>query len=131
LSFGNGFFSGTLAPSIIYELEPPLALGVGLNGTYNSLRDQYRSSILGASLIALYDIIPQIQVSSEFEQLRVQRIYDVEFQIPNETYWYPALFVGAGWRQQNVTIGIRYDVLYDSDKSIYANAYLPFIRVYF
>jgi len=34
LSFGDGFFSGTLAPSAIYEFNNQFALGIGLNGTY-------------------------------------------------------------------------------------------------
>ena len=30
-----------------------------------------------------------------------------------------------------VTVGIRFDVLYDSNRSLYANEWSPFIRVYF
>ena len=31
LSFGDGFFSGTLAPSAIYEFNSSFAAGIGLN----------------------------------------------------------------------------------------------------
>ncbi|MBT8273653.1 MAG: alpha-ketoglutarate decarboxylase, partial [Bacteroidia bacterium] len=67
-----------------------------------------------------------------FEQLHVNRNFDENF-VSNldDTYWYPALFLGAGYRTGNVTVGIRYDVLYDEDKSIYADPWIPFIRVYF
>ena len=41
------------------------------------------------------------------------------------------LFIGAGYRSGNVTFGIRYDVLYDEKKSIYADAWVPFVRVFF
>ena len=131
LSFGNDFFGGTLAPSAIYDFDEKLSLGVGLTGSYNRQKNFYKSTILGGSLIGLYNIIPQLQVSAEFEELHVTRKYDSRLTTINDDFWYPALFVGAGFRQQNFTIGIRYDVLYDNGKSIYANAYVPFVRVYF
>jgi len=131
LSFGDGFFSGSLAPSAVYDFNDQFSAGVGLNGTYNSLKNQYSSTIVGGSVLALYNVIPQLQISTEFEQLNVSRNYDNSIAIADENYWYPALFVGAGFRQQNFTIGIRYDVLYDNGKSVYASAYVPFVRVYF
>lgn len=131
LSFGDGFFSGTLAPSAIYDFNEQFSAGVGLNGTYNSLRNQYNSTIIGGSVIALYNVIPQLQLSTEFEQLHVSRNYDNSIALADQNYWYPALFLGAGFRQQNFTIGLRYDVLFDNDRSVYASAYIPFVRVYF
>ncbi len=59
------------------------------------------------------------------------RSYDDILNLEDEQYWYPALFIGAGYRSQNFTMGIRYDILYDDAKSIYANAWMPFVRVYF
>lgn len=129
LSFGDGFFSGTLAPSAIYQFNNQFAAGIALTGTYNSLRNNYTSTILGGSLIGLYNLIPEIQLSAEFEELNVTRNF--EYNIPNTNYWYPALFLGAGFHTNNFTIGIRYDVLYESEKSIYAEAWAPFVRIYF
>ena len=131
LSFGDGFFSGTLAPSAIYEFNNDVALGVGLNGTYNQQKDIYKSSILGGSLIGLFSPVNEIQLSAEFEELHVNRKFDSYLNLENDTYWSPALFFGAGYRSGNVTFGIRYDVLYDKNKSIYANAWTPFLRFYF
>ncbi len=131
LSFGDGFFSGTLAPSAIYELNDQFSMGVGLNGTYNTLKNTYSSTIIGGSVLTLFNVIQEIQLSAEFEELNVSREYDSSLGIEDDNYWYPALFVGAGFRQGNFTIGIRYDVLYDEGKSIYADAYMPFVRVYF
>lgn len=131
VSFGDGFFSGTLAPSAIYDVSKEFSVGVGLNGTYNSLKNTYNSTIIGGSLLSLYNVIPQIQLSAEFEELNVTRNYESDLNIEDENYWYPALFVGAGYRTQNVTVGVRYDVLYDENKSVYANAWAPFFRVYF
>ncbi|MEM7085163.1 MAG: alpha-ketoglutarate decarboxylase [Bacteroidota bacterium] len=141
LSFGNGFFSGTLAPSAIYDFNEQFSAGVGLNGTYNTLKPTdrnfgYSSTILGGSILTLFNVIPEIQLSSEFEQLYVTRKYDTGNTdtlavVEDDRYWYPALFLGAGYRTNNVTVGIRYDVLYDEGRSIYANAWAPFFRVYF
>lgn len=131
LSFGDGFFSGTLAPSAIYEFNNQVALGLGINGTYNSQKDVYKSTILGGSIIGLFNPADAIQLSAEFEELHVNRKYESFYNLPNDTYWSPALFVGAGYRSGNVTLGIRYDLLYDEDKSIYANAWAPFLRFYF
>lgn len=131
LSFGNGFFSGTLAPSAIYEFNDYVALGVGLNGTYNSFRNNYSSTIVGGSVISLFNPIPELQLSAEFEELYVSRNYDSFLGLEDENYWYPALFLGAGFRNGPVTVGIRYDVLFDDDRSVYADAWIPFVRVFF
>ncbi len=131
MSFSNGFFSGTLAPSAIYEVNDQIAFGVGLNGTYNSLEDNYKSTIIGGSLLTFFNIIPELQLSAEFEELNVHRKYDNRLNIEDDNYWYPALFLGAGFRNNNITFGIRYDVLYDEEQSIYADPWAPFVRVYF
>lgn len=131
LSFGDGFFSGTLAPSAIYEFNQYFAMGLGLNGTYNSLKNRYNSTIFGGSILTMVSPIREIQFSAEFEQLKVSRNWDGNLGIADENYWYPALFIGAGYRAQNVTIGFRYDILYDANSSIYANAWAPFVRVFF
>ena len=131
LSFGDGFFSGTLAPSAVYDFNEQFSFGLGLNGTYNKQKGLYKSTIVGGSILGLYNVIPQLQISAEFEELHVNRNYDNSIFLLDDNYWYPALFLGAGFRQQNFTIGLRYDVLYSSSKSVYASAYVPFVRVYF
>lgn len=136
LSFGDGFFSGTLAPSAIYRFDEKLGVGAGLNMSYNTEKNFYESYILGTSIIGLYNVIPQLQFSMEFEQLYVNRDFEEGYvdeygNDPDESYWYPGLYLGAGFNAGNVTMGLRFDVLYDSDKSIYGNAYNPFVRFYF
>ena len=131
LSFGDGFFSGSLSPSAIYQFDEQFALGLGLNGAYSSFKNRYNSTIVGGSVIGLYNVIPEIQFSAEFEELNVTRKYKYAEGNVTDNYWYPALFVGVGFHSNNFTVGIRYDVLYDRDKSIYADAYIPFVRIYF
>lgn len=131
LSFGDGFFSGTLAPSAVYDFDENFSLGLGLNGTYNSSENFYTATIFGGSILALYNVIPQLQVSAEFEELFVNRNYENSQPFLDESYSTPALFLGAGFRQKNITFGVRYDALFNENKSIYASSFTPFVRVYF
>lgn len=132
LNFGNGFFSGSLAPNALYRFNPYVATGIGANFSYSSQKDVFKSTVLGGSIIGLFNPYREIQISTEFEQLHVSRKFDDNFVTNlDENYWYPALFLGAGYTNGNVTIGIRYDVLYDKDKSIYNEAWMPFVRFSF
>ncbi|GAA4800520.1 alpha-ketoglutarate decarboxylase [Litoribaculum gwangyangense] len=131
LNFGDGFFSATLAPSAIYEFNNYFALGLGLNATFNNQKSVYKSTILGGSLISLFNVIPELQLSAEFEELNVNRRYNVNLNIPDDNYWSPALFLGAGYRSGNITFGVRYDVLFDRERSIYLDPWAPFMRFYF
>ena len=131
LNFGDGFFSATIAPSAIYEFDKNFSLGLGLNATFNNQKNVYKSTILGGSIVGLYNVIREIQISAEFEQLNVNRRYNVNLNISEDNYWIPAFYLGAGYRSGNVTFGIRYDLLYDDEKSIYADPWAPFVRFYF
>ncbi len=131
LSFGSNFFSGSISPSAIYRFNEMFATGTSLIFSYNKEKYVYESYIIGASVLGLFNPIPQVQISAEFEQLYINRTFDSRFSNPDEKYWYPGLYVGAGFNTGPVTMGIRFDVLYDEQRSIYASAYNPFVRVYF
>jgi len=129
LNFGSGFTDLTVAPSAIYNFNQYIAAGVGLQGSYVRVRDNYESYIYGGSLIALATPIKQIQVSAELEQLRVNT--DFSGIDINDNFWNTALYLGVGYRADNVTIGVRYNVLYRESRSVYSEPFMPFIRVYF
>ncbi|NJX14463.1 alpha-ketoglutarate decarboxylase [Tamlana crocina] len=131
LNFSDNFFSGTVTPSAIYQFNRSFAAGLGLNATFNSQKNTYKSTILGGSLIALSNIFNAFQLSAEFEQLHVNRRYNVNLNIEDDSYWSPALFFGVGYRSGNVTFGVRYNVLHDSNRSIYTDPWMPFVRFYF
>ena len=131
LSFGNNFFSGTLAPSAIYQFNPQFALGVALSGSYSTQKYYYKSTILGGSILGLYNPISQLQLSASFEENYVTVDWDSRTEFADQDYWYPSLFLGVGYQTKNVTMGIRFDVLYDNSKSTYAEPWMPFVRVYF
>lgn len=128
LSIGSGFTNIVVAPSVIYDINDYFSAGVGVQGSYVNWKNNFESYIYGASLIALVNPIEQIQLSAELEQLRVNTTYQDNFK---DNFWNTALFVGAGYRANNITVGIRYNVLFDEKKNVYNEAFMPFIRVYF
>lgn len=129
LSIGSGFTNIVVAPSVIYDVNEYFSAGVGIQGSYVNFKNNFESYIYGASLIALVNPIEQIQLSAELEQLRVNTTYDVDNFKDN--FWNTALFLGAGYRTQNVTIGVRYNVLFKERNNVYNEAFMPFIRFYF
>jgi len=68
-----------------------------------------------------------MEISGEFEDLYIkQRYNDVQ-----RNYWSPALFAGLAYRYGAVAFGFKFNFLYDNDKSIYQDALIPFVRIYF
>lgn len=128
LSFSSGYTDVFLAPSAIYNFNPIIALGAGLNLNYVASNNYFSSFVYGISTIVLVNPIPQIQFSVGLNQSRVN--YQEEgFSNYSEDYWDTSLILGAGYRTGNVTIGIGYNVLqndrYDADP------FVPFVRAYF
>jgi long-subunit fatty acid transport protein len=128
LSFGSGFTNIVVAPSVIYDVNQYFSAGAGVQGSYVNWKNNFESYIYGASLIALVNPIEQVQLSAELEQLRVNTTYQDNFK---DNFWNTALFLGAGYRTNNVTVGIRYNVLFKESNNVYNEAFMPFIRVYF
>lgn len=129
-SFSNGNFSGYLAPKAVYDFNRYTSAGVGIAGSYTDASSFSAYSLTG-SVIGLLRPMQNIQLSAEFEENYVARHFNVEGASIDDTYYYPALFLGLGYTTGPVTAGVRYDVLYDDEKSIYANAFMPFISFYF
>jgi long-subunit fatty acid transport protein len=132
LNTGTGFTDITIAPNAIYNFNHFVSLGAGLQGSIVSQKDYYSSGIYGASIITLFNPIDEAQLSVELEQVRVNNT----FRNPTkgtlkDNFWNTGLFVGAGYRMDNVTVGMRYNVLFNKDKNVYSDALMPFIRVYF
>jgi hypothetical protein len=85
----------------------------------------------GGSLIALLNPINELQISAELEQLRVNRSFENALVTDKQDFWNTALFVGVGYRSENVTFGVRYNVLHRERANIYAEAFMPFVRIFF
>ena len=85
----------------------------------------------GVSAIVLVDPIANIQLSGEIEQLFGNRSGNNNFVVEDEDIDNTALFLGGGYNFNGVSVGIRYNVLFDDDDGIFAQAWQPFVRVYF
>ncbi|SNR23902.1 hypothetical protein [Flavobacterium sp. ov086] len=133
LGIGSGYTDISVMPSAIYNVNEILAVGVGLQFGYLSSKNYYDSFVYGGSLVTLVNPIPEIQLSAELEQVRVNTDYDSTPYRPSysDNYWNTALYLGAGYRTGSVTIGARYDVLYNAETSLYGSGFMPFVRVYF
>ena len=108
-----------------------MSLGAGVVGSITNYKNHYTTGIVGISVISLFNPINNVQLSAEIEQLRVNTQIQL---IPNpitNNYWNTGLYVGAGYRKGNITLGARYNLLFDKDKSMYSDALMPFVRLYF
>lgn len=136
-AFGSGYTDVTLAPGALYQFNQFAALGVSVSGSYVHQRNYYDSAIYGGSVIGLVNPYPQIQVSVEVEQLCVNLDYDdryaenFDIQRKQRDFWNTALFFGLGYQAGNVTVGLRYNILYKERDLVYSDALMPFLRVYF
>jgi long-subunit fatty acid transport protein len=120
-TFGNTT-SILVAPSAIYDYNKYLSWGGGITFQYagNNLNSATR---LGVNLIGLVNPIEMIQFSTALEYSRIK----FSDQLPS---YIPSLFLGIGYRTENVTVGLEYDVLHEPGKSPHLRTQ-PFIRVYF
>ena len=130
LSFSNGFFNASLAPKAIYDFNRYTSAGAGFLGSYSD-GSNYNAFTYGGSILGLFRPVRSLQLSAEFEELHVNRNWELDGANRRDSYWYPALFLGLGYNTGPMTVGIRYDVLYDNEKSIYGNAFMPFVSLYF
>lgn len=131
LGFGNNFTNVTLAPSAIYNFNQYISAGLGLQYSYVKQRNFFQSNIYGGSILSLFNPIEEIQLSAELEQLRVNSTFDTLSGSLKDDFWNTALFLGAGYRSNNFTVGLRYNVLHKENQGVYADAFMPFVRVYF
>ncbi|MDT0605739.1 alpha-ketoglutarate decarboxylase [Croceitalea rosinachiae] len=130
LGFTNGGFNVALSPSGIYQVNENFATGLGLNFNYTKFNNDTFTAY-GGSFMNFFNLIPQIQLSAELEQWRVNSNIGLDGADISENYWTTALFLGIGYTSRNVTVGLRYDIIYDDERSIYIDPLMPFIRFYF
>lgn len=134
IAFGSGYTDITIAPGAIYQFNDYVAAGIGIQGTYVDQKDYFSTFMYGASGLVLLNPIPELQFSVEVEQLRVN--LDVD-EVPglweeqHRDFWNTGLFLGAGYVMDNVTVGGRYNILFDKKDLVYSDAFMPFLRVYF
>jgi len=136
LGFGNNYTTIGISPSAIYDFNQQFSAGVSLSYLYSKGKyypvfgEQFEAStnMLGGSIIALYNPFNGIQLSSEFEQMYVNYKND---RFTDSADWIPAIYLGLAYNTGRVSFGMRYNVLFNSGKSIYGSAFTPVFRVYF
>ena len=127
MAFGTNQTTLGISPSAIYEFNDMFAFGLGTSYLYSKNFD-FRSNVFGISLISLFNPFEEFQLSAELEQLFVnQKLTGFE----DNSFDYPALYLGAAYRMGWFSAGIRCDVLYDEDKNIYVSPWSPIVRIYF
>ena len=127
LGFGNNSTTIGISPSAIYQFDNGFALGTGVSYLYSEISD-FSTNVYGASIISLYQI----------PKVNIQLSTDLEYYFANQTDSFgsystnfPALHLGIAYNQGRFAVGVRYDVLYDRDKSVFASPFTPIIRFYF
>jgi predicted porin len=125
LSFSNNNTVIGISPSAIYNFSDQFASGISISYLYVKNKNITNPiNIYGASVLARYKPIEEIQLITEFEQNFLKQ--------GNTKTTIPALYLGAGYNfNRNIAFGLRYDILYDKNNNIYPSAITPFIKVYF
>lgn len=126
LNFGNTT-TVSISPTAVYDFKGGFSLGTGLNYTYTE-NNNNSANIYGGSILSLYNVpILNLQLSGEYEHLFVNQ--DFGGQSFNRNV--PAAYLGLAYRTGFATFGVRYDVLYDENKSIYSSPITPIVRIFF
>ncbi|MGX7667616.1 hypothetical protein [Flavobacterium pedocola] len=131
LSVSNRYSNIMVSPIAIYQVNDYYATGVGLQYSYARDKEYFNSNIYGVSLLQIFNPVPEVQLSAELEQLRVNNTYTTFDPDIKDEFWNTALFLGAGYQTNNVTVGVRFNVLYSEKNYVYSQAWMPFVRVYF
>lgn len=110
LGFNNAGYNASVSPSAIYQFTDNFSGGITSNFIFSKAGDN-RFTAYGGGVIALYNPLKFLQLSSEFEQLRVNQ----SFRELENNFWSPALFLGIGYTNRFSTIGIRYNALQSNE----------------
>lgn len=129
--FNNNGFSASIEPAAKYNFSPKFAAGVGLSFGYLNA-DSFKSTNYGGRIFSMYSPIPQLFLSAELQEMGVSRTTEVA-SAPDlkNNFWYPSLFLGAGYRMGNLHAGFRYDVLHNKNKGLFSSPISPYIGVFF
>lgn len=127
LGFGNNTTTFAISPTAIYDFNEKVSLGVGIGYQYSKQND-FKSNVYNIGVLSLYNPFNEIQLSLEFDQLFINQ----RFGLDTNSYNVPSLNIGASYRvSTNVSFGVRYDVLYDQTKSVFASPISPIVRIFF
>jgi len=132
LQFGS-YTAVALSPRVGYWFTDQLNAGIGF--TYFYLKDQrvkptYEQSVYGFSPFASYNVFGPIAISAEYELLNtdVLTINSVSYEYTVQREWVSGLYLGLSYMppEGGAFFQILYNVLYDSQRSLFANPVIRF-----
>lgn len=133
VGFGLNFVGGTninLSPNLTYNVSNKIAFGLGVQYNYLALKDIQTTHTYGGNLLFQYSPSQKIMTLLEFVELRVSSTSEIDNI--TQRFWDSALFAGAGYNITNkITVGAKYNFLYDEDESIYSSPVIPFVNISF
>lgn len=133
--FGLSFVGGTnigLSPNLVYSVNDKVNFGVGIQGNYTSIKDLQQTTTFGANVLGQYSPIQKLTMLLEFAQLKVNTKTEAVTGDTKQDYWDSALFVGAGLNiTDKISLGAKYNILYDKDESVYTSPIIPFVNITF
>lgn len=133
LGFGLNFVGGTnlsLSPSLTYNVTKNLAIGGGLLFNYAAIKNIQKTTTFGINALVNYTPTKIILTTLEFSEMNVSS----QSYISNtkNNFWESALFLGAGLQvTPKISLGAKYNLLYNKNKSVYTSPVVPFINVSF
>ncbi len=137
MAFWNSGTDIFLAPKAYYHVSPKFITGIGVTYIYSDGQywsgniigyENFHSNSFGGSVSALFRPVPYMQLSAEYEGLQTEWRGGRGL---TDSYFNNAIYLGASFVNGPISFGIRYDVLYDSNRSVYGSAWTPFIGFYF
>lgn len=131
MGVGSGYSTFSISPSAIYDFSNTFGAGISLTYVYvkNKSIQSSTTNLYGGSILALFKPINYLQLSTEYENLKINR---ENYSAPTISQWQDALYFGIEYVTGNISMGLRYDVLFDKVKSITSSSALnPVFRVYF
>lgn len=131
MGVGSNYSTFSISPSAIYDFSDTFGAGISMTYVYvkNKSIQSSTTNLYGGSILALFKPIHYLQISTEYENLKIDR---ENYSTPNISQWQDALYIGLEYVTGNISMGLRYDVLFDKVKSITSSSALnPVFRVYF
>jgi len=131
IGVGNNYSTFSVSPSAIYDFSDKFGAGLSMTYVYvkNKSIQNSTTNLYGGSILALFKPVYYLQISTEYENLKINQNYYSENNI---SQWQNALYFGLEYVTGNISMGLRYDVLFDKVKSITSSSALnPVFRIYF
>lgn len=133
--FGLNFVGGTslsISPNLNYSLSEKTSFTVGLQTSYNEIKNLQKTFTYGANAGIIYAPIKKINLMTEIVQLKVKTTSEVSGIQSTKEFWDTALFAGLGYNITNkISVGAKYNFLYKKGESVYSTPIIPFVNIVF